>query len=99
MRGVRRAIPRRPAAASWISRGVTTLLLGLRLGLGLGWWRLVLVLVDLLVLILFHDPRHIHDEVARREVHDLHALGVAAGNADPLDRHADHDPLLGDHHQ
>src|SRR5882762_6771698 len=36
---VRRAIPRRPAAASEMSRDVTTLLLGLRgwgLGLGLG---------------------------------------------------------------
>src|SRR2546426_4358870 len=98
MSGVRRAIPRRPAAASWMSWDVTTLFLGLLLGLVLGWRRLVLVLVDLLVLVFLHDARHIHDEVAGRQVHDLHALRVAAGNADPLDRHADHDSLLRDHH-
>src|SRR5213079_3627495 len=57
---------------------------------------------DLLPVIRFvflHDPGHVHHQIARRHVHDLHALGVAARNADALDRHADHDPLLGDHHQ
>src|SRR5437773_3368026 len=106
MSRVRRATPRRPSAASWMSWEVTTLLLwlrfGLGLGLGLGLGRrrsLVLVLVDRLVLIFLHDARHIHDEVARRQIHDLHALRVAAGDPDALDRDADHDPLLGDHHQ
>src|SRR5882672_5713720 len=104
---VRRAIPRRPAAASVMSRDVTTLLLGLRgwglgfrLGLGLrrGSRRVVAVL-DVLLLVFLHHARHIHDQVTGRQVHDLHALRVAARDADAFDRHADHDPLLGDHHQ
>src|SRR6266850_2576798 len=107
--GVRRAIPRRPAAASVMSRDVTTLLLGLRgwglgfgLGLGLrrGSRRLVVVAVlDVVVLVFLHHARDIHDEVAGRQVHDLHALRVAARDADAFDGHADHDSLLGDHHQ
>src|SRR6266487_550993 len=100
--GVRRAIPRRPAAASWMSRAVTTLLLGfgLRLGLGLRRGRgcLVVVRFDLLLIFLDHAG-HVHDQVTGSEVHDLHALGIAARYADAFDRHADHDPLLGDHHQ
>src|SRR6266545_3534738 len=100
--GVRRATPRRPAAASWMSRAVTTLLLGFGLRLGLGLrrrrWRPVLVLFDLL-LIFLHHARHVHDQVTGSEVHDLHALGVTARDANPFDRDADHDPLLGDHHQ
>src|SRR6267143_4544964 len=72
---VRRAIPRRPSAASVMSREVTTLLLPLRLGRCL-----VLVLIDGVIFIFPDDPRHIHDEVAGRQVHDLHALGVTAGN-------------------
>src|SRR3989475_1472070 len=50
-------------------------------------------------LLLLDDARHVHHQVARDEVHDLHALRVAAGDADALDRDADHDPLLRDHHQ
>src|SRR2546427_260870 len=118
MRGVRRATPRRPSAASVMSREVTTLLLGLRgsglglaWGLGLGAWGLGLggggtrclvvvpVLVDRFVFVFLDDARDIHDQVAGGQVHDLHALRVAAGNPDPLDRHADHDAFLGDHHQ
>src|SRR6267143_6338017 len=94
-------MPRSPAAASWISSGVTTLLLGrFGLGLGLGFGlRLVAVLLVPLVVLFLHHARDVHDQVARGQIHDLHALRVAAGDADPLDRHADHDPLLGDHHQ
>src|SRR5256886_8263259 len=33
-----------------------------------------------------HDPGHVHHQIARRHVHDLHALRVAARNADALDR-------------
>src|SRR5438876_6786537 len=112
-RGVRTATPASPAAASRTSWALTTLLfllrrlrLRFRLGrrlLGLGGrprgiavFRITLPLVRFVFL---HDPRHVHHQIARREVHDLHALGVAARNADALDRYADHDPLLGTHHQ
>src|ERR1700694_2054192 len=103
--GVRRATPRSPAAASWMSRGVTTLLLGLglglRLGFGLGLGRggIALVFFARVVFVFLHHARHVHDEVAVCEVHDLDALRVAARDADALDGHADHDPLLGDQHQ
>src|SRR6266487_6816713 len=94
-------MPRSPAAASRISSALTTLLLfrlglGLRLGFG---FRLVAAALAGLVVLFLHDPRHVHDEVAGGQVHDLDALRVAAGDADALDRDADHDPLLGDHHQ
>src|SRR5207245_917687 len=49
--------------------------------------------------VFFHHPRHVHHQVAGSQVHDLHALGVPPGDADPFDRHPDHDALLGDHHQ
>src|SRR6267143_4947430 len=52
-----------------------------------------------LVLVFFHHAGHVHHEVARGEVHHLHALRVATGDADALDRHADDDALLGDQHQ
>src|SRR5882672_10225690 len=96
-------MPRRPAAASWISAALTTLLFlfrcGLRLRLGLRPIAvLVVALVGLLALFL-HDAGHVDDEVADDEVHDLHALRVAAADADALDGDANHDPLLGDHHQ
>src|SRR3989442_11957060 len=49
--------------------------------------------------VFLHDPGDVHHQITRRQVHDLHALGVPARNADALDRHADHDPFLGDNHQ
>src|SRR5712692_7328424 len=110
-RGVRTATPASPAAASRTSWAVTTLFflllrLWLRLCRGLfglgGRPRRSLVLrvvLAALSVVFLHDPGHVHHQITRRQVHDLHALGVAARNADALDRHADHDPLLGDHHQ
>src|SRR5437667_2296708 len=112
-RGVRTATPASPAAASRTSWALTTLLfllrrLGLRfrlcrrlLGLGgrprgIAVFRIALPVIRFVFL---HDPGHVHHQIARRHVHDLHALRVAARNADALDRHADHDPFLGDHHQ
>src|SRR5207249_3175462 len=59
----------------------------------------LVVLLDIRLFIFLHDARHIHDQVAGGEVHDLHPLGVTARNPDSFDGHADHDPLLGDHHQ
>src|SRR5256885_6989172 len=113
--GVRTATPASPAAASRTSWALTTLLFllrRLRLRLRLRLWRgllglggsprgAVVVRVTLAVirLVFLHDPGHVHHQIARGQVHDLHTLGVAARNADALDRHADHDPLLGDHHQ
>src|SRR5438874_13559424 len=92
-----------------MSWAVTTLFLGLGawglgLGLGLGLRRgsralVVVTLLDVVVLVFLHDARHVHHQVARRQVHDLHTLRVAAGNPNPLHRHADHDSLLGNHHQ
>src|SRR5207245_2892538 len=112
-RGVRTATPASPAAASRTSWAVTTLLFLLRrlrlrfrlcrslLGLGgrprgIAVFRIALPVIRFVFL---HDPGHVHHQIARRHVHDLHALGVPARNADALDRHADHYPLLGDHHQ
>src|SRR2546423_10748187 len=108
--GVRTATPTSPAAASRTSWAVTTLLLfllrllGLRrslLGLGgrAGSVFVVRVAVAVFRLVFLHDPGHVHEQIARGQVHHLHALRVAARDADPLDRHADHDSLLGDHHQ
>src|SRR5256886_4738353 len=109
--GVRTATPTSPAAASRTSWAVTTLgflfllLLRLRGGglLGLGGLARRVLVVPLAVavfrLVFLHDPGHVHQQIARGQVHDLHALGVAAGDANPLDRHPDHDALLGDHHQ
>src|SRR5690242_1445134 len=111
-RGVRTATPASPVAASRTSWAVTTLLLLLlllrllclrRSLLGLaGRARSVLVVgipLPVVGLVFLHDPGHVHEQIARGEVHHLDALRVAARDADPLDRHADHDPLLGDHHQ
>src|SRR6266545_6424141 len=95
-------MPRRPAAASWMSAGLTILLLCLcRLGFGLRLRRAAVLIVPLVALLalLLHHARHVDDEVAGDEVHDLHALRVAAADADALDGDANHDPLLGDHHQ
>src|SRR5438093_13351490 len=108
-RGVRTATPASPAAASRTSWALTTLLFLFRrlrlcrslLGLG-GRPRGIAVFRFALPVIRFvflHDPGHVHHQIARRHVHDLHALRVAARNADALNRHADHDPFLGDHHQ
>src|SRR3989440_4831287 len=103
--GVRTATPASPAAASRTSWAVTTLLfLLLRrrlLGLGgrTGSVFVVRVAVAVLRLVFLHDPGHVHEQIARGQVHHLHALGVATRDADALDRHADHDALLGDHHQ
>src|SRR5439155_5280418 len=114
-RGVRTATPTSPAAASRTSSAVTTLLFllrRLRLRLRLRLWRgllglgrsprggvVVRVALAVIRLVFLHDPGHVHHQIARCQVHDLHTLGVAARNADALDRHADHDPLLSDHHQ
>src|SRR6266536_6550177 len=95
--GVRRATPSSPRAASRMSWRVTTLFL--RLGLGFRLGRLVLVVLGAVLLFFLHHARHVDDEVAGGEVHDPDALRVPARDADPLDRHADHDPLLGDHHE
>src|SRR5882672_7494781 len=94
-------MPCSPAAASWISSGVTTLLLRSGFGLRTGTTTRLrsLVVVPVLVPLFLHYARHVHHQVAGGEVHDFHALRVAAGDADPLDRDADHDALLGDHHQ
>src|SRR5213596_215114 len=114
-RGVRTATPASPAAASRTSWALTTLLFLLRrLRLRLR-FRLCRRLLDLggrprgidvfritlpvIRFVFLHDPGHVHHQIARRHVHDLHALRVAARNADALNRHADHDPFLGDHHQ
>src|SRR5947208_8915265 len=110
-RGVRTATPASPAAASRTSWALTTLLFLLRrlrlrlwrglLGLGGNPRGAVVLRVALAVirLVFLHHPGHVHHQIARGQIHDLPALGVAARNADALDRHADHDPLLGDHHQ
>src|SRR6266568_5516424 len=104
-RGVRTATPASPAAASRTSWALTTLLFLFRrlrlLGLGGGPRGVFVVHVALTVVrfVFLHDPGHVHHQITRRHVHDLHALGVPARNADALDRHADHDPLFGDHHQ
>src|SRR5258706_12283657 len=102
-------MPRSPSAASVISREVTTLLLALRgwglgLSLGLGLRRgsralVVITLLDVVVLVFLHDTSDVHDEIAGRQVHDLHTLRVAAGNPNPFDRDAHHDALLGTDHQ
>src|SRR5947207_2190791 len=104
-------MPRSPSAASVMSREVTTLLLALRgwglglgLSLGLGLRRgsralVVVPLHDGLVRVLHHDTSDYHYDIAVRHVHDLHTLRVTAGNPNPFDRDADHDALLGDHHQ
>src|SRR2546421_8674339 len=103
--GVRTATPTSPAAASRTSWAVTTLLFLLlrRRLLGLdgraGSAFVVRVAVAVFRLVFLHDPGHVHKQIARGQVHDLHALRVAARDADPLDRHADHDAFLGDHHQ
>src|SRR5207237_9109539 len=79
MSGVRRAIPRRPSAASLMSREVTTLLLGFGLRLGLGRRRrLVFILFDGFVFILLHEARHVHDQITRGKIHVLDALRVNA---------------------
>src|SRR5439155_21982521 len=108
-KGVRTATPASPAAASRTSSAVTTLLfllfwLRLRLGralfaLGGRPRRVVVVRVAVVRFVFLHDPGHVHHQIAGRQIHDLHALRVAARNPDPLDRHANHDPLLGDHHE
>src|ERR1051325_10967543 len=87
---------RRLAASAISSWAVITLFLGF--GLGTRRWRLVFFLTDLFFVFL-HHARDVHHEIARRQVHDLHALRVAAGDADALDRHADHDAFLRDHHE
>src|SRR5438309_1596211 len=108
--GVRTATPASPAAASRTSWAVTTLLFLLlrllylgRSLLGLaGRARSVLVLgiaLPVVSLVFLHHPGHIHQQIARGEVHHLDALRVAARDADPFDRNADHDAFLGDHHQ
>src|SRR5439155_347740 len=103
--GVRTATPTSPAAASRTSWAVTTLLfLLLRrslLGLGgrAGSVFVVRVAVAVFRLVFLHDPGHVHEQIARGQVHHLHALRIATRDADALDRHADHDSLLGDHHQ
>src|SRR5437879_13027593 len=108
--GVRTATPASPAAACRTSWAVTTLLFLLlrllylgRSLLGLaGRARSVLVLgiaLPVVSLVFLHHPGHIHQQIGRGEVHHLDALRVAARDADALDRHADHDALLGDHHQ
>src|SRR5882672_6309126 len=110
-RGVRTATPASPAAASRTSWALTTLLFLLRrrrlrlcrglLGLG-GSPRgagVVRVTVAVIRLVFLHDPGHVHHQIARGQIHDLHSLGVPTRDPDALDRHADHDPLLGDHHQ
>src|SRR5205809_4175862 len=110
-RGVRTATPARPAAASRTSWALTTLLFLLRrlrlrrwrglLGLGGTPRGAVVIRVTLAVirLVLLHHPGHVHHQIARGQIHDLHSLGVATRDADAFHRHADHDPLLGDHHQ
>src|SRR5437879_11692216 len=111
-RGVRTATPASPAAASRTSWALTTLLFLLRrlrlrfrlcrslLGLGGRPRGVFVVRVALTVVrhVFLHDPGHVHHQITRRQVHDLHALGVPARNADALERHADYDPLLDDHH-
>src|SRR4029077_19952390 len=107
--GVRTATPSSHAASSRTSSALTTLLFlfrrlrlcGSLLGLGGRPRGVVVVRVALTVVrfVFLHDPGHVHHQITRRQVHDLDTLGVAARNADALDRHADHDPLLGDHHQ
>src|SRR2546430_6075436 len=106
--GVRTATPASPAAASRTSWAVTTLglLFLLRVGrrqLGLGGLPRSVLVVRLgcavLRLVLLHDSGHVHQQIARGQVHHLHALRVAARDANPFDRHADHDSFLGDHHQ
>src|SRR5438034_11261780 len=83
--------------------------LGLSWGLGLWAWGLglggggtrclvVITLLDVVVLVFLHDASDVHDEIAGRQVHDLHTLRVAAGNPNPFHRDAHHDPLLADHH-
>src|SRR2546425_3175753 len=107
-------MPRSATAASWTASAGITLLLAATLLCRLCrlcclcrlcrlcrlWFlrRLVVVAVFLLVVFL-DDAGHVYHEVARGQVHDLHALGVAPGDADAVHGDADHDPLFGDHHQ
>src|SRR5437879_10108059 len=107
--GVRTATPARPTAASRTSWAVTTLLFLLlrllclgRSLLGLaGRARSVLVLgiaLPVVSLVFLHHPGHIHQQIARGEVHHLDALRVAARDAAPFDRNADHAAFLVAHH-
>src|SRR2546421_6638665 len=90
--GVRTATPASPAAASRTSWALTTLLFLLRrlrlrfrlcrslLGLG-GRPRgiaVVRITLPLIRFVFLHDPGHVPHQIARRHVHDLHALRVAA---------------------
>src|SRR3954464_15636679 len=43
-----------------------------------------------------NDARDVHHEILIIEVHQLDALGVAAGDANALDRHSDRHALLRD---
>src|SRR5437870_10973799 len=95
-RGVRTATPASPAAASRTSCALTTLLFLLRLRPGRGLPGLggrarggILVrLLTILRVVLLHHPGHVDHQVTRGQVHDLHALGVAARDANAFDRHA-----------
>src|SRR5882762_7213847 len=110
-RGVRTVTPASPEAASRTSWALTTLLFLLRrlrlrlwrglLGLGGSPRGAVVIRATLAVIrfVLLHHPGHVHHQIARGQIHDLHSLGVATRDADAFHRHADHDPLLGDHHQ
>src|SRR5436309_14877658 len=108
---VRTVTPTSPAAASLSSSTVTTLfflLLRLRLRLWRGLLGLggtprgaVVLRVTLAVirLVLLHHPGHVHHQIARGQIHDLHTLGVATRDADAFHRHPDPYPLLRHHHQ
>src|SRR5882762_1823835 len=109
--GVRTATPASPAAASRTSWALTTLLfLLLRLRfrlcrglLGLGGCprgiSVVRIALTVVRFVFLHNPGHVNHEIARRQVHDFDSLGVPTRDPYALDRYADHDPLLGDHHQ